>query len=332
MDHLNNIPSFDESLIIRHFNKECSPEEDVALLQWIDAADDNLETYLKMKQLWALRRVDYYASDAELRRALGKTNEKIQRNEHRRRRTTIVRISRYAAVFVFLLGGFLIYYLGMRQEAPEKLITVATTDNEAVRIVTLPDSSKVWLNENTSLSYPETFAQRSVKISGEAFFEVKPNATRPFTVDADAIQVRVLGTSFNIKARLTEGVVQTTLTEGKVALYDHDALLATLLPGQQAAFDCYNRQLDVRAVKADLYTSWRTGLIMFDRAYLTDILKGIEEAYNVRIAYNTHQTERKQYNFVFRKNQPVETVLEMLQFVAPISYKKNNDEIYINEK
>ncbi len=332
MDHPNNIPPFDESLIVRHFNNECSPEEDVALLSWIDASNDHLETYLKMKQLWALRRVDYYASDTELRRALGKTNEKIRRIEQRRRRATFVRIGRYAAVFVLLLGGFLIYRFGIRQETPEKLITVAVADNEAVRIVMLPDSSKVWLNENTSLSYPEAFTQRSVSISGEAFFEVKHDSERPFTVDAGALHVRVLGTSFNIKARPAEGMIQTTLTAGKVALYDRDALLASLLPGQQAAFDCYNRHLDVRAVNIDLYTSWRTGLIMFDRAYLSDILKSMEEAYNVRIAYNSHQTVKNRYNFVFRKNQPIETVLEMLQFVAPISYKKNNNDIYINEK
>lgn len=330
MNEDNNIPIFDESLIIGYFCGESTLEEQAALLSWINSSDENLDTYLKMKQLWALRQVDHYASDFELKRALASLERKIETNKQRNRRIVIRRIGRFAAMALILLGGILVYYITSKPAA-EQWITIQVADRELVREVTLPDSTKVWLNKYTSISYPGTFKHRLVKISGEAFFEVRKDADRPFKVETSAIQVHVTGTMFNIKDRPDDGIIQTTLTDGKVALYDGDVLLASLVPGQQATYDRYQHQIHVQNVKTDLYTSWRTGLMMFDKAYLADILKELEIVYDVRIIYNTRQTTQKQYNFVFRNNQPIETVLEMLQFVAPISYKKNENEIYINE-
>ncbi len=332
MNHKTTIPSFDESLIIRHFNQECSPEEEAALLSWIDAADEHLESYLKMKQLWALRRINYYASDLELNRARAKVEEKIRRNKQHHRQAMIRHISRYAAVAIFILGGFLLYHSISKQKTSGHWITISTVENGAVRMITLPDSTKVWLNENTSLSYPETFNQRLIKLEGEAFFEVRPDATRTFMVDVNTMQIHVLGTSFNVKNYPIDETMQVTLVEGKVELYDDAVLLASLHPGQQATCSRYEPYTDVQSVRTELYTSWRTGLVLFDKAYLADILAGIEKSYQVRIIYNANRPSKKQYNFVFRKNQPIETVLDMLQFIAPISYKINQDEVYINEK
>ena len=331
MNHITNISSFDESLIIRHFDKEITPEEKAVLLSWIEASGEHLETYLKMKQLWALLKVNHFASDIELKLAREKVEEKIQANRQARRRTVMRQIGKYAAMIVFLLGGYFLYRI-INAEKPEQWLIIATTDNEAVRTVYLPDSTRVWLNKNTTLSYPETFAQRSVKIKGEAFFNVVADAERPFAVEANELLIRVTGTSFNVRNRLVDSLIQITLTEGKIELYDgYDTMLSPLLPGQQAVFHRNGNQLKIREVKTDLYTSWRTGLVMFEKAYLTDILAGIEEAYDVRIIYNSNRPLLNQYNFVFRNSQPIETVLEMLKFVVPITYKKNNNDIYINQ-
>jgi len=331
MNHIFNISSFDESLIIRHFDREITPEEKAVLLSWIEASGENLETYLKMKQLWALLKVNHFASDIELKKALEKVEKRIQANRIARRLTIIRQIGRYAAMIVLLLGGYFLYRI-INAEKPEQCLIIATNGNEAVRTVYLPDSTRVWLNKNTTLSYPETFVQRAVKINGEAFFDVVSDAGHPFTVEANELLIRVTGTSFNVRSRLVDSLIQITLTEGKIELYDgYDAMLSSLHPGQQAVFHRNDRQLKIREVKTDLYTSWRTGLVMFEKAFLTDILAGIEEAYDVRIIYNSSRPLLNRYNFVFRNGQPVETVLEMLKFVVPITYKKNNNDIYINQ-
>ena len=330
MNHQTNISSFDESLIIRHFDKEITPEEKAVLLSWIEASGEHLETYLKMKKLWALLKVNHFASDMELKRAREKVEEKIQANRQLRRRTIIRQIGKYAAMIVFLLGGYFLYRI-IHTDKPEQWLTIATNGNEAVRTVYLPDSTQVWLNKNTTLSYQETFAQRSVKINGEAFFNVVSDAGHPFTVEANDLKIRVTGTSFNVRNRLVDSLMQITLTEGKIELYDDHAMLGSLRPGQQAVFHRNDHHVNIREIKTDLYTSWRTGLVLFEKACITDILAGIEEAYDVRIIYNSSRPLLNRYNFVFRNGQPVETVLEMLKFVVPITYKKNNNDIYINQ-
>ena len=326
-----NISLFDENLIIRHFTREITPEEEAVLLSWLEASDEHREIYLKMKQLWALLKVNHYASDLVLKRARTKVEEKIQANRKVRRLTVLRQICRYAAMIVFLLGGFFLYR-AIHVDQPEQWLTIATANDEALRFVYLPDSTQVWLNKNTTLSYPETFTRRSIKINGEAYFKVVHDADHPFTVTANEIDIRVIGTSFNVRNRLVDSLMQVTLTEGKIELYDDDDMLASLHPGQQAVYHHSNRQIEIHKVKTDLYTSWHTGAMMFEKASLIDILAAIEEAYGVRIIYNTNQSLRNQYNFVFHSNQPIETVLEMLEFVAPITCKKNSNDIFINQK
>ena len=331
MNDPNTTPNFDEILIIRHFNKESTPDEDIALLSWIDVSEENLNTYLKMRQLWALRKINHYASDFEIRRAFDKTEEKIRTHEKQQRRKRIHTIGRYAAIVIFLLGGFLFYHVWNSHDPSVNWHTIAIGD-ESVRMITLPDSTKVWLNSHSSLSYPEKFTQRFVKISGEVFFEVKPDSERLFVVETSALQIRVTGTSFNIKDRPEMNNLQITLTEGAIDLYIDEQLLASMFPGQQSVFNYYDQQIALLPVNTDLYTSWRMGLVMFEKAYMPDILKGLEETYQIRIVYNVDQSlSNRQYNFVFRKNQPIETVLEMLKFVAPVTYKINENEIFVNE-
>ena len=125
----------------------------------------------------------------------------------------------------------------------------------------LADGSRVWLNAETRLRYPVAFAgtERRVELTGEAYFEVSKDATRPFIVRANGVDVRVLGTSFNVAAYGAE--VVTTLVEGRVAV-EAGSERVTLEPDRQAVWD--GERMEVRQVDASNYGLWRKGIFYFE--------------------------------------------------------------------
>ncbi len=154
---------------------------------------------------------------------------------------------------------------------------------------TLPDGSKVWLNAASSLRYPTDFVgdRRHVELSGEAYFEIIGDASKPFIVTSAGQQIRVLGTKFNVSAYPEEGSVATTLVEGAVRVsgaYGESA--TTLKPGHQAVFT--NGTMAVRAVDTDYYTGWLSGRFLFDYEKLSVVFRHVERWYDVSFEYDEH--------------------------------------------
>ncbi|MEE1944199.1 FecR domain-containing protein [Pedobacter sp. KR3-3] len=150
--------------------------------------------------------------------------------------------------------------------------------------VNLPDGTKVWLNAETTLTYPLVFdaSERKVDLKGEAYFEVAHDATRPFKVITANQTVRVLGTHFNVEAYENEAITKTTLLSGKVQVEetkDHTAVL--LKPGQQAVSE--NEEINVADVPANDAVAWKNGYFMFNNEPLGSMMKKIARWYNVEV-------------------------------------------------
>jgi transmembrane sensor len=151
--------------------------------------------------------------------------------------------------------------------------------------VILPDGTKVWLNAASSLKYPTLFKgnQRMVELTGEAYFEVTKNAAMPFYVQVNNMQVKVLGTHFNIMAYNNEPAVKTTLLEGSVQL--SNALANnTLKPGQQGVLDRYGK-INVSDVNAEHAVAWKNGYFEFNRSGIREIMNQLARWYDIEIAY-----------------------------------------------
>lgn len=134
----------------------------------------------------------------------------------------------------------------------------------------LEDGTKVWLNSETELSYPSRFAgtKREVKLLGEAFFEVTPDKERPFYVKANGMDIRVLGTSFNVSAYQDSESTSTTLVEGSVAVSTTNGAERTITPSERLAYNKKSHQLSVEKVDTELYTSWINGVYILNSATL----------------------------------------------------------------
>jgi transmembrane sensor len=150
--------------------------------------------------------------------------------------------------------------------------------------VILPDGTKVWLNAASSLKYPTLFkgSQRTVELTGEAYFEVTKNAAMPFYVKVNNMQVKVLGTHFNIMAYSNEPAIKTTLLEGSVQL-SSGAAINKLKPGQQGMLK--NGQITISDINAEHVIAWKNGYFEFNRSGIHEIMNQLARWYDIEIAY-----------------------------------------------
>ncbi|PSL24031.1 FecR family protein [Chitinophaga ginsengisoli] len=171
--------------------------------------------------------------------------------------------------------------------------TLTTPRGGQFKIV-LPDGTKVWLNAASSIRYPIAFTQneRRVKISGEVYFEVAGNATKPFMVDVNgSTEVQVLGTHFNINAYKDEAAINTTLLEGKVSVNVNQQPGVILKPGQQASLSTNGTLQLFKDVDTAQVVAWKEGWFQFHLANLPAVMRQVERWYDVEINYKGDITD-----------------------------------------
>jgi transmembrane sensor len=323
----------DEEIITKYLQGECSVEEEALFLKWLQQSPENQKFFLERKALWNYRSVKHFGTHEQLSKATASLNRNIDLAESRKRKQVYLRFARYAAIVIFALalpGIFYTTYHHLNRNSG--LITVSIAQTDSSKFVTLSDGSRVWLNSNSSITYPEKFStdERIVEFTGEGYFEVTHDSLHPFIVQANNVQVRVLGTSFNIRSYSLERTTETILVEGKVVIQNKRGNnLAMLSPGQMGEYDKNSQYLSVKAVDPEQYTAWRHGLVSLNNVTLEDITQKLSGLYQVHFIINDPKVKHNAYNFSFRKGQSLDSVLEMLSFIAPIEYSIQGKEISI---
>jgi ferric-dicitrate binding protein FerR (iron transport regulator) len=163
--------------------------------------------------------------------------------------------------------------------------TITTPKGGQYQLI-LPDGSTVWLNSASSLKFPTVFRgkNRQVELSGEGYFEIEKNIDMPFTVSVNHMQVKVLGTRFDIMAYADEKTVNTTLLQGAVEV-EQGTLGKQLAPGEQAVLDGPGNKLDV--VRADIQKvmAWKNGVFEFDNTDMATIMRQLSRWYDIDVQY-----------------------------------------------
>ena len=234
-------------------------------------------------------------------------------------------------VKAYQAGGGLIYDTTARQEE-NKYNRIEVPRGSEYWIV-LPDGTRVWLNAATELKYPVAFhaKERRVYLKGEAYFEVTKNRHKPFTVESDAMRVRVLGTTFNFKCDKRCRIAEATLIEGEIEVKGNkDEGQIVLAPGQRAELNRNSGRLTVKQVDAKLDAVWRDNLIPFNKANIFTITKALERFYDVKIILSPDIRSDKTYSGVLKKKSTIESVLKSLQNSIPIEYKIVGNNIFIS--
>ena len=306
-----------EDIIIRYLENRCSEEDFVLINEWMKESDENAGELFRMEEIYQLGKFPFEEENlvAKAERRLGRRLE--QENQKRQEVFKLNSVLRYAAaiVGVIVLAAGLAYWF--RNKAEE--LVVASAAHGQVREMLLPDGTKVWLNQSSVLKYPRAFEgkERHVYLDGEAYFEVARNHEKPFTVKSQAMDVRVLGTSFNIKCRPDNSFAETTLVEGEVEVKDKsDKGRITLLPGQKAVLNRVTGRMQV---------IWHNDLIPFEKSSIFQIAAALERFYGVKIILSPDVDSTNTYSGVLKKKDNIESVLNSLRNSIPFNYKKVDD-------
>ncbi len=203
------------------------------------------------------------------------------------------------------------------------------------RMVILPDSSRIYLNAGSTISYSQAFgdSDRRVMLSGEAFFEVAPLRDRPFTVKTGNLLTTVLGTSFNVKAYNKKGDYFVSVRSGKVKVTadtgrraDHEPYL--LLPGQQAGYASLSGAFTIRQVDTAGIASWKDNELLFDGSPLEEILETLEYRYNVRFQPEPGLIIGKKYSVTFH-HLDLQASLDKLSILGKLCFERHSDSLIV---
>ena len=230
---------------------------------------------------------------------------------------------RIAAVLVVALVVSNIFFLSNpEQENLVAQLQTITIPMGAKSKIVLPDSSVVWLNSGSALSYPQQFGKnRPVTLVGEAYFEVLKNE-KPFVVSTSYGDVNVKGTSFNVKAYTDDNAFETTLEEGVVAFkVKNTENEVTLQPGEQ--IEKTTAGYHVKQVETKYFTSWKDGKLLFYKEPFPDFIKKLERWYNVKIEYSDPELDKLWYTGTIEM-ETISEVMEMISKAAPVKYSFNN--------
>ena len=321
-------------LLEKFFKKEASSEERRILIEWIRKPGIRNEFNLLCEQMWKEAAVEIDKTVEEemwnhLQRNLDEP--KILSPKKRRWQPIIYKVA--ATILLPVCLGLATYFGVEHMNKVSQDPFMVAVDYGQKANLTLPDGTKVWLNSATHLSYDAEYnkSDRKIYLDGEAYFEVTKNRHKPFTVESDAMRVRVLGTTFNFKCDKRCRIAEATLIEGEIEVKGNkDEGQIVLAPGQRAELNRNSGRLTVKQVDAKLDAVWRDNLIPFNKANIFTITKALERFYDVKIILSPDIRSDKTYSGVLKKKSTIESVLKSLQNSIPIEYKIVGNNIFIS--
>lgn len=207
---------------------------------------------------------------------------------------------------------------------------ISTPRGGQYRII-LPDGSKVWLNAASSIRFPIVFSEkeRTVQITGEAYFEVAKNAHKPFIVKKGNMEVRVLGTHFNVMAYDNEANIKVTLLEGLVRISQQTTHNTQLIkPGEQALISKKDIQVN-KEVNLNEVIAWKNGLFDFEGNDIRDVMQQIARWYDVEVKYEDIPSAH--FMGTISRSAEVSEVLKMLEMTGAVQFQVEGKMIIVKE-
>lgn len=208
------------------------------------------------------------------------------------------------------------------------LLTVPRGMNKKI---TLADGTRIWLNAESQLEYPETFEgqeRRLVHLKGEAYFEVAKDTAHPFIVETDLLETQVLGTSFNVRAYSPDDA-HVTLLEGSIKVSDtHHKKELLIKPGQNATLQ-KGGTFSVNEVQAKDYSTWAEGQFYFDNTELVEIMRELGRWYNINIIFTSKEAMHYRMHFQSDRSEPLSQVLDLLNSMQKVNAKLEDDRVIV---
>lgn len=300
-----------QELIDKYFKGTASIEEEKQILDWVEASEENRETFLKERMLF----------DIALFSEKKDTKKKTVRLIPMFRWAT--RIA--AAIIVAVSGYFMTTDYLYNKDAQPQTITVPAGQRAQI---TLADGTRVWLNAKSTLTYAGNFGrkERNVQLDGEAYFEVAKNKSIPFYVQTEMHNVRVVGTCFNVCAYRGSKEFETTLVEGIVDIYTSDSKQVVTRLQRDEFFANYDGRYKKTILPSYEYLRWKEGLYCFDDVPFSGILDKLEKYYNVKITVTSPRLlTHEGLTGKFREQDGIEHILRAISKEHPFKFRINEE-------
>jgi ferric-dicitrate binding protein FerR (iron transport regulator) len=244
-------------------------------------------------------------------------------------RTTLFRIA--AAALLLISMGTAAIFINNPGILSKKDTVVALNEQKNV-LISLPDGSKVYLNRNSTFTYRKNFGKhrRDVNLSGEAFFEIAPDASKPFIIDAGNAKVKVVGTSFNVITNNSESAVEVFVKTGKVMVSDNSGSQTIQLdPGYVGTM---NSKTSEKKVNSDPnYLSWRTNHLDYSGQKLSVVFNDLKRVYNMDIVADDPSILENPWHSPI-DNSPEETIIRLICTSFNLGYTKDGNVYHLSKK
>jgi ferric-dicitrate binding protein FerR (iron transport regulator) len=357
-------------LIISYLTDSITESDLMQLNDWIIASDENRSYFNKLKDSWILsgEKKNYSVSHTEeswntLKQNL--THNRLESGSGHRslERVNVTKYLKLAAswILIFALGSVVTWWISDR---PKGTIASTTSINKIIEISTplgarsmikMPDSTLIWLNAGTTISYSQDYGQqtRTLDLNGEAYFKVAKDSLHPFIVNTQNIVVRALGTRFNVKAYPEEKTISATLEEGKIDVrllgdVDKDEIVL-LKPKDKLIYNKETKEtgkntksseekvksevkqvvnlqnINIQSnVRTELYTSWKDPRWIIDGEPLNTLAPMLERRFNLKIIFKDNQLKKYKFTGTI-ENETIDQILTALRLTAPLDYKIEKD-------
>ena len=197
----------------------------------------------------------------------------------------------------------------------------------------LSDGSVVYMNSESRLKYPVKFIEdkRVVKLEGEAYFDVTHDEQHPFIVHTEQLNVKVLGTGFNVMAYKGDARTEVTLVHGKVDVKSKN-ISEILTPSRQFVMNNDTREYEVRSVNVNTYGDWKNGILNFDAMPLEELGEKVSRWYGVKFFFSKESLKYLKFSGAFKKYNNIDYILDLIEATTDVSFELKGDVVIVNEK
>jgi transmembrane sensor len=324
----NTNKHIDIDLLTRFLAGEVSEAEIRLVHEWKGASEQNQKQFRELQEVWDFMDNTSVKNNIDIDGEWDYLNKKINKDQPNGRLINIRGIIRIAAAIIIGIG--LLFY-GWGRVNQNSIKTPLAQSQE----ITLPDGSHITLNAGSKLTFLRNFGKenRLVSLKGEAFFEVKKNPDKPFIIQLEGAEIKVLGTSFNVKAYKNMEKIEVTVKEGTVSLYGKNTkskqIIATT--GEKAEYFKHSEELKKQPNENRNYNSWKTHTIVFENTNLLNITETLQDVYYKKIILKDPSLGKCTVTTTF-ENKDFNTVLRVLESTLEIRFEEKDGKIYITGK
>lgn len=322
MDQDNNNDIYE--LITAYLGDELNEKGINRINEWRRLSSLNEEEFQRIKNIWRLKSLLGSMESFDTKSALERFRSNIRSSNK-----NIIRIfQRIASILILPLLAYTLF-LVQAEYFPTKKSDVVWLHFQsipgAITNLKLPDGTNVTLNMGSSIDYPSSFNEdtREVKLTGEAFFDVSHNEDCPFLVNTGEMNVKVLGTKFNVSNYEESESLEVVLESGKVGLYkgecNNKTNLKLLNAGERAVYNKNQKTIAIDRVNVKNYICWKEGILVFNDSPMQEVVNKLNRWFNVNIYFDDDRLNEYYFTATF-VDENLDQILELLKLSTPIDF------------